>query len=546
MLGLSSVPLLAACATVAPVPRPALTPTPLPATSTVVPTAAPVQVPTGTPAPAATATPAPSVAPTTLPTTAEVLSGFDAVVQHLMHLWAVPGLAVGIVRDGEVIYRQGFGTRNGQASAPVTPQTLFAIGSCSKAFTTLGLGILADEQRLDWDKPIVSYLPSFKLADAFATERMTARDLSTHRSGLPRHDLVWYSSTASRQELVSRLQYLQPSADFRYLWQYQNMMYMTAGALIEKISGTTWEEFTRSRILEPLGMHATTYFDAQSSRSADFALPYGIVAGTPNQVVKPLPIQLSPAIAPAGGIVSNIDDMCRWLRLQLGYGSVDGAHVVSEQQLAQMHRPQMVMPNDVTYAEVPPVTSYGLGWEVGVYRGHLVVSHEGEIDGFNGQVTLLPELNGGVVALSNLEVGALSLLALNVLDRLLGLDQVPWLERGWATYAPALVAAAAQFQRDTAVNPTAPVPRPLQSYTGAFTNQGYGTLTITLQGGRLQAQLNALTFPIVHADADTFKFIWLETGNVYAATFSATPQGSVDHVAVAFEPAVAPIPFSRS
>jgi CubicO group peptidase (beta-lactamase class C family) len=490
--------------------------------------------------------PSPSTGPGTAPTTTEVLNGFGAVVQHLMSLWAVPGLAVGIVRDGEVIYRQGFGTRNGQPSAPVTPQTRFAIGSCSKAFTTLGLGILADEQRLDWEKPIVSYLPSFKLADAFATERMTARDLSTHRSGLPRHDLVWYSSVASRQQLVGRLQYLQPSADFRYLWQYQNMMYMTAGALIEKISGVTWEEFTRSRILEPLGMHATSYFDVQSSQSADFALPYGIVASAPNQVVRPLPILPSPAIAPAGGIVSNIDDMCRWLRLQLGNGSLDGTHIVSEQQLAQMHRPQMVMPNDPTYAEVPPVTSYGLGWEVGVYRGHIVVSHEGEIDGFNGQVTLLPELGSGMVALSNLEVGALSLLALNVLDRLLGLDQIPWLERGWAAYAPAKAEAAAAFQRDSAEDPARPVPRPLASYTGAYTNQGYGTLTITLQAGKLRAQLNALTFPIVHADADAFRLIWEDNGSVYPATFSTGPQGTVDHVAVAFEPAVAPIPFSRS
>ncbi|HEV7214392.1 MAG TPA: serine hydrolase, partial [Chloroflexota bacterium] len=511
-MGLSSLPLLTACASVVPVPRPAFTPTPLTATATVAPSPPPEKALTSTPAPAATSTPSPSTSPAKAPTTAEVLSGFDAVVQHLMSLWAVPGLAVGIVRQGEVIYRQGFGTRNGQPSAAVTPQTLFAIGSCSKAFTTLGLGILADEQRLDWDKPIISYLPSFKLADAFATERMTARDLATHRSGLPRHDLVWYSSNASRQELVSRLQYLQPSADFRYRWQYQNMMYMTAGALIEKVSGMSWEDFTSSRILGPLGMHATTYFDAQSSQRSDFALPNSIVASAPNQVVKPLPILLSPAIAPAGGIVSNIDDMCRWLRLQLGNGSLDGTHIVSEQQLATMHRPQMVMPYDATYAEIAPVTSYGLGWEVGVYRGHVVVSHEGEIDGFNGQVTLLPELNSGIVALSNLEVGVLSLLALNALDRLLGLDQIPWLDRGWAAYAPIKAEAAAAFQRDSAGNPTAAIPRPLASYTGAYTNQGYGTLTITLQAGQLQAQLNALTFPIVHAEADAFKLIWEDNG----------------------------------
>lgn len=539
MLGLGAVPLLAACADVAKAPR-APTPTAARAAPTAAPTPPPVTTPTMT-VPVAETTAAPPVAPT--PTVA--LGDFDEVVQQIMHLWSAPGLAVGIVHDGAVVYRKGFGTRDGPSSAAVTPQTLFAIGSCTKAFTTLGLAILADEQKLDWDRPIRSYLPTFKLIDAFATERMTARDLTTHRSGLPRHDLVWYTSTASRAQLVSRLQYLQPSADFRYLWQYQNLMYMTAGYLIEQISGMSWEDFTQQRIFAPLGLHATTFFTSKVSQLADFAPPYGIDVGSATSAPHRLPIQVSPAEAPAGGIVSTIDDMCRWLRFQLGNGDLDGVHVVSEEQLAQMHQPQMVMPNEATYAAVPPVTSYGLGWEIGVYRGHLIFSHEGQIDGFNAQVTLLPESNSGIVALADFELTPLNVLALNALDRLLGLNQEPWVDRAWSAYTPARREAAATFQRAATSSAAAP-PLPLDRYAGVFTNPGYGPLTISVQDGKLEAKLNALTFSMVHGEGDAFRLIWSEAGSTYPATFSVAAGDEPDQFAAAFEPAVAPIAFKRT
>src|SRR5262249_8182981 len=163
------------------------------------------------------------------------------------------GLAVGIVRHGEVLFLEGFGVRDVERKLPVTPQTLFALASGTKAFTTMALGLLADEGKLDWGTPVRQYLPSFKLHDPVATERLTPRYLATHRSGLPRHDLVWYNSSHSREELVGRLQYLEPNKDFRAVWQYQNLMYMTAGYLIEQLTGLTWEQFVQQRIFQPLG-----------------------------------------------------------------------------------------------------------------------------------------------------------------------------------------------------------------------------------------------------------------------------------------------------
>ncbi|MFQ6032023.1 MAG: serine hydrolase domain-containing protein, partial [Candidatus Zixiibacteriota bacterium] len=191
-----------------------------------------------------------------------------------MKEWKVPGLAISIVKEDKVIYTKGFGFRDVKKGLKVTPHTLFAIGSCTKAFTAVAMGFLVDEGKLDWDKPVREYLPSFKLKDPFASERMTPRDLVCHRSGLPRHDLVWYNSSTSREELTHRLQYLEPSKDFRTTYQYQNLMFMTAGYMVGKIAGKTWEEFVRERILEPLGMEESNFSVEDSKKAPDFALPY--------------------------------------------------------------------------------------------------------------------------------------------------------------------------------------------------------------------------------------------------------------------------------
>src|SRR5918911_376082 len=176
------------------------------------------------------------------------LEGFADLVRATAGEWKVPGAAVAVVKDGAVIFCQGFGLRDVGRRLEVTPHTLFPIASCTKAFTTLGLAILVDEGKLDWDAPVRRYVPTFALHDPVATERMTPRDLVTHRSGLPRHDLLWYGTAYTRHEIFNRLRYLEPSKDFRAIWQYQNLMYMAAGVVVEHISGCTWEEFVQQRI----------------------------------------------------------------------------------------------------------------------------------------------------------------------------------------------------------------------------------------------------------------------------------------------------------
>src|SRR5512135_766034 len=189
-------------------------------------------------------------------------------------LWQAPGVAVGVIRGEDVLLCEGFGLRDREGQQPVTPNTLFAIGSSTKGFTTFDLGLLVDEGRLNWDKPIRDFLPTFQLHDPVASERLTPRDMVSHRVGLPRHDLMWYNSPLSRQEIFGRLRYLEPNKDIRQAFQYNNLMFLSAGVLIEHLSGRSWEDFTRQRIFEPLGMNRSNFSVTASQQSDDFALPY--------------------------------------------------------------------------------------------------------------------------------------------------------------------------------------------------------------------------------------------------------------------------------
>jgi CubicO group peptidase (beta-lactamase class C family) len=182
------------------------------------------------------------------------LQKIRSYIDTSMKVWGTPGLAVGIVKDGKVILAEGFGKRDVEKNLPVTPKTRFILGSTTKAFTTMAMGILVDEGKLDWDKPVSSYLPQFKLMNEYATLHATPRDLATHRTGLPRHDIVWANAAFSLPELVESLQYLEPSRDFRTTFQYNNLMYIAAGCLVGRVSGSSWEEVVRERIFEPLGM----------------------------------------------------------------------------------------------------------------------------------------------------------------------------------------------------------------------------------------------------------------------------------------------------
>ncbi len=244
------------------------------------------------------------------------LDGFDSFVESAIKSWKVPGLAIAVVKDGETIYAKGFGFRNAAGKLPVTPKTVFSIGSCTKAFTTFVMATLVDEGKLDWDKPVREYLLGFQTADPVATNQLTPRDLVCHRSGMPRHDLMWYNSSFTRKEMVDRLAYLEFTAPIRSKFQYNNLMFLTAGYLIEQISGTTWEDAVKKRIFDPLEMRSSVFNISDVKKLDDFAVPYDLR----EKAVVEIPFREIANIGPAGSISSSVEDMSHWVSMLTSRG----------------------------------------------------------------------------------------------------------------------------------------------------------------------------------------------------------------------------------
>src|ERR1051325_4613052 len=296
----------------------------------------------------------------------KALTGFDEFTEEALKDWNVPGLAVAVVLKDHIVYAKGFGFRDREKKLPVTTNTLFAIGSTTKAMTTFLIGILVDEGKVDWDKPVRRYLPEFRLYDPQASEAITPRDLVTHRSGLPRHDMVWYNNTnLTRRELVQRLAYLEPSEGFRAKFQYNNLMYATAGYLVEQITGKSWEQNVRQRIFEPLGMQRSNFSVHDSQSDSDFALPYE----EKREKVKRMAFRNIDVMGPAGSVNSSITEMSQWLMLNLNKGKFGDRQLISPATLADIHSPHMTTGASVYRPEISQA-AYGLGWMVDTYRGH--------------------------------------------------------------------------------------------------------------------------------------------------------------------------------
>src|SRR5258708_31633255 len=274
------------------------------------------------------------------------LDGFDDFMTQVLQDWKVPGVAVGVVQNGKVILLKGYGYRDVEKQLPVAPNTLFAVGSITKSCTVTLLGMEMDEGKVDWDKPVRNYLPDFRMYDPVLTEQMLVRDLITHRSGLPRHDMVWYSSDFPREDLLRRLQFLEPNKPLRSRFQYNNLMFMTAGYVAGKLNGKSWEESVRERILMPLGMNGTTFSEKDTQNAPDLAQPYQNRNDVKSEVKRMPFYEHSPdtcALGPAGEINSSVADMSRYVLFHLNKGKVDGKALLSENNSIQMQTPQMVI-----------------------------------------------------------------------------------------------------------------------------------------------------------------------------------------------------------
>lgn len=475
----------------------------------------------------------------------ELLAGFDAFVAEQMKVWKVPGLALAIVKDGKVVLERGYGQRDVAAGLPADSETLFAIGSSTKAFTALDLAILVDEGKLAWDEPVTSYMPDFALQDETATGLMTPRDLLTHRSGLPRHDLMWYGSSATRAEMYERLRHLAPSASIRNRFQYQNLMYMTAGLLVERLTGAPWETFTKERILAPLGMESTVFSVPDAQASGKIAKPYELEEET--ETLAEMKYRDIQALGPAGTIYSSANDMAAWLLLQLGDGARGETRIVTAAQLAETHKPQTVGESPFVFPE-KPIVLYGMGWFVQPYRGHARIHHGGNIDGFSAMVSLMPDENAGAVILANLNGTPLPMILADAIhDRLLEEEPIDWSGRFAARrdQVKALAKESEQAQAAERRSGTKPS-HPLSEYVSEYEHPAYGVLTIGPGKERetLVLGYNTFSVPLEHWHFDIFRITEGELERVLVS-FGGNLKGDIETITVPLEPSVDPIVFTR-
>ncbi len=463
---------------------------------------------------------------------------FRRLVTKIMEDWHVPGLGMIVVKDGKIVFAEGFGLRDVKRGLKVTPQTLFPIASCTKTFTAVSLAILVDEGKADWDAPLKDLLPSFRLCDVYASDHMTLRDLLAHRSGLPQHYRMYFNRTITRKEIFERLPFLELSKGLREGFQYSNLNYTIAAFVLEQLTRMTWEEFVQRRIFDPLEMSHSNFSVIESQKASDFALPYRIEDGELKEIpffdVNPM------GMGPAGSINSNLADMAHWLLLHLSKGKYNGRQIVSESNLAVTHTPQIVLPGVVT--DELFYSSYGMGWVIDSYRNHLMLSHGGGFDGFSCYVSILPRDNIGCAVFCNLEgVPVTRILTRIVYDRLLGLSEIPWNQRMKESFSKSKPAVPEKTESTASGTKGC---RNLEDYCGEFSHPAYGILSIKLEDDHLYVVHNGLTSILAHVFHDVFETKDRVFGR-FRFLFISDMTGTVNAVEVPFEPSVKNIVFRR-
>jgi len=468
------------------------------------------------------------------------LQDFDARVERVRQQFDVPGIAVAIVKDGEVVFEGGFGVREQGKPEAVDAHTLFAIASNTKAFTAASLSILADEGKLKLDDRVIDHLPSFRMSDPYVTGEMRIRDLLAHRSGLSlgAGDLLyWPATTYSSEEVVARLAKVPLKGGFRDRYAYDNILYAVAQQVIERVSGQSYAQFLQTRIFAPVGMSATR-FNADHLKPGDIAATgHAKYDFTQLRTVAPLTWSNNSG---AGGVYSSVHDMAKWMNVQLAGGKLpDGEALFSEARQREMW--SMITPIPIPEPSVPELAAakpdfagYGEGWSLSSYRGQRLVWHTGGWPGMVSRLTLVPSKNLGVVVLTNQEIGAaFNAITMQVLDAYLQAPDTDWT----AAYAAAVAKAGSQADESWAKHAAARDKHsrpslPLSGYAGAYRDPWYGEVSLAQEGGKLRlrfAKTPQLVGTLEHWQHDSFIVRWDDRSlNADAfVNFALTPDGKV-------------------
>ena len=470
------------------------------------------------------------------------LDGFDSYMAQILKDWNTPGIGVGIAVNDKLVFAKGYGYRDYEKKLPFTPTTLQQIASNSKLFTAVAAGMLVEEGQLTWDKPIRESVPTIQFYNDQLNNNVTLRDMLSHRSGVTRHDLIWFKSPFTRKELFERLKYLEPQEPMRQTFLYNNLMFSAVGEIIELKSGQRWEQFVREKIFSPLDMKTTTYGIDDMNKQPDHGVPFREKRDS-FELYKIPYYEDTEGVAPAGAIISNIDELSHWLIALMNDGKYNGKQVLPAKVLKETLQPAIGLPNTLGEALgfwelLNP--AYGMGRQTVSYRGHLLTFHGGDLPGFHSQVSFMPNDKIGVIVLviSDHSAPLYNIVGYNIYERLLGMDQTPWSERQLKmrlANKKAGTEARAKAGGDRVPN-TKPS-HALPDYAAEYESPAYGVVKISQKSDALQFDFHDFHFPLSHFHYDRFDTPDDEQYGKFSVNFRTNPQGDVDNAVISLDQA---------
>ena len=471
------------------------------------------------------------------PTFKKELPKVDPYIQQLMTEWGVAGSAVSIVHKDKVIFSKGFGYRDVANKLPVTTKTLFGIASNTKLFTSIAAAMLHEEKKLDLDKPVRTYMPELHFATGELDEKLTLRDMLSHRSGVPRWDGVWEGSGHTLQEILDRLQYMEPTKGFREGYLYNNNMYAAAGAVTAKVNGTTWEQLIQTKLLDPLEMKQSSFSFEAAAKKGEFSKDY-LVGRVDKKLKEYEPDTDCACWAPAAAIVSNVEELSNWMMAQINGGKFKGKQVIPSKAIIETIKPNNIASTEMVYDEVF-YGLYGMGRSSTDYKGHVIVSHGGVISGYRSTIAMLPKDSLAIIVLTNTAQGSpmANATVYGIIDRLLQLGESPWTTKikneiakrdtkNWRE----LDSLKALKVKDTKPSHS------LADYVGTYEHKAYGKIIISREGDQLRMKHRVWDEALEHFHYDQFwstehpDFTINYSLRVYKLHFMTNEAGKVDKI----------------
>lgn len=481
-------------------------------------------------------------------------NGLDTTFSRVLKEWKAAGFAVAVIEKDKVVYAKGFGFEDYENKKPVTTNTQFAIGSCTKAFTAALLGILRKDGLVDLDKPVRNYLPELKFYNDELNNKITLRDMMTHRTGLPRHDYSWYLwQSNSMDSLLKRIQYLEPSAGLRETWQYNNWMYFAQGAVAAKLTGKSWEENIREKFFTPLGMTNSNLSLKERRIYPESSKGYALKN---DSIITNLDFYDIDGMGAAGSINSTVLDMAKWVSMWISGGKYKGKEVVPAAYINEAKSSQMVIGAGLPGIDNPDLffSNYGFGWSLSSYRGHYRVEHGGNIDGFSASTSFFPADSIGIIVLTNQNGSSIPGVVRNILaDRTLGLKSRDWQTMLKASSDKAKKTAMEGKKEAVSNQKKGTTPsHPLKDYEGLYNNPGYGTFGVSLRNDSLFGKAGQFNTWLRHYHYDVFEaFIidkkegidTLEGGMKF--NFRINDAGNIESLFTQLEPSVKALEFIK-